>query len=388
MADVFGSPRSFGGSARSRRSGTSGLSGSSALALLGSFDALLVTLVVALSSFGVLMITSATRDTQRAAALDPYLYLKKQVVYVCLGLLAMVVVTLIDYRTLLDLSPAMYGVSMLMLIGVLFTPKIKGVHAWFELGQFQLQPSEFTKLVLILALAAYGGAQRNQLDGRRVGTIVAVAAAPIFLVFLEPDLGGALVFGVILLTMLWVAGADSRHMRWLFLAGATFALITVKAHVLADYQIKRLTSFVGQPVYNVQQSKVSIGSGGLTGRGLFAGAQTRYGYVPERHTDFIFSVVGEQLGLIGAGLLLLLLALLCWRMLRIAMAARDMSGTLICVGVLALFMFQVFENVGMTMQIMPVTGIPLPLVSYGGSSTIMEFMAIGLVLNVNRHRFR
>lgn len=382
MADVYGGRRPLG-ARRDRRS----VGGNPVIGVIGSLDLLLTLLAVSLSAFGILMITSATRDTQQAAGLDPYLYLKKQVVFVGLGLIAMLVVTLVDYRTLLDLSPAMYGFSVLLLIAVLFTPAINGAHSWFELGQFQLQPSEFTKLVLILVLAAYGSAQRNQLDGRRVMTILVVSSVPIGLVFLEPDLGGALVFTVILLTMLWAAGAERRHMALLFAAGASVAFVTVKAHVLADYQIKRLTSFVGAPVYNVRQSKVAIGSGGLTGRGLFAGAQTRYGYVPERHTDFIFSVVGEQLGLIGAALLLVAIALLCWRILRIAASARDSGGTLVCVGVLALFLFQTFENIGMTMQIMPVTGIPLPLVSYGGSSTIMEFMAIGLVLNVNRHRF-
>ena len=383
MSEAFRPSRALRTVGRSERTG-----GGSVLALLGSLDALLTVAVMALSSFGVLMIASATRDTQRAAGLDPYLYLKKQVVFVGLGVLAMLVVAVVDYRTLVDISPALYGLSMLLLLAVFLAPTRNGAHSWFDFGQFQFQPSEFTKLVVILALAGYGSAQRNHLDGRRVATLVAVAAVPIGLIFLEPDLGGALVVSVILLAMLWVAGAERRQMGWMFALAAALALITVKAHILADYQIKRLTSFVGQPVYNVSQSKIAIGSGGLTGRGLFAGAQTRYGYVPERHTDFIFSVVGEQLGLIGAALLVLVIGLVCWRILRIASAARDAAGTLICSGVLALIVFQVFENIGMTMQIMPVTGIPLPMVSYGGSSTIMEFMAIGLVLNVNRHRFR
>ena len=357
-------------------------------AAVRGFDPILVVLTILLSSFGVLMIYSATRDTQQAAGLPPALYPTKQIVFIGLGVLAMFLVASIDYRTLLDLSPAMYAGSLVLLVAVLFTGEINGARAWFSIGQFQLQPAEFTKIVLILALAAYGGAQRNQLDGHRVRVMVAIAALPIVLVFIEPDLGGAFVYGVILLAILWVAGATARQMSGFFVLGITVAVLTVRFGILKGYQVTRLTSFFGTPVYHVKNSKIAIGSGGVTGRGLFAGSQTKFGYVPERHTDFIFSVVGEQLGVIGAALLLFGLGLLCWRMIRIAIQARDTAGTLIVTGALALFVFQIFENVGMTMQLMPVTGIPLPLVSYGGSSTIMEFMALGLVLNVNRHRYR
>jgi rod shape determining protein RodA len=380
MGRYLSSPSTFAGSSDRRRSGVS--------SLLTGIDPFLVGMTLLLSSFGVLMIYSATRDTQRAAALDPKLYLAKQIVFIGIGLIAMFTVASIDYRRLIDLSPIMYAGSIVLLVGVLFAPAVNGAHGWFQLGQFQFQPAEFSKLVLIVALAAYGGAQRNELDGRRVRTMVGIAALPIFLIFLEPDLGGALVYGVTLLTVLWVAGAHRKHLLGLLALGIALSIFTIQLGILKGYQIRRLTMFFGSPDYSVKNSKIAIGSGGMTGRGLFAGAQTKFGFVPERHTDFIFSVVAEQLGIIGAALLLVGLGLLCWRILRIASQSRDTAGTLICAGVLAVFVFQIFENVGMTMQIMPVTGIPLPLISYGGSSTIMEFMAIGLVLNVNRNRFR
>ena len=351
-------------------------------------DPFLVTLALLLSGFGALMIYSATRDTQLAAGLDPKLYLAKQIVFIALGVLSMLVVAMVDYRRLMDLSPLLYGGALVLLVGVLFAPPVNGTHGWFQLGQFQFQPAEFSKLVLVATLAAYGGAQRNELDGRRIRTMAAIAAVPTFLVFLEPDLGGALVYGVIFLTIVWVGGASRRHVVTLLGIVVALSALTVQLGVLKGYQVKRLTSFLGTPGYSVKNSKIAIGSGGMTGRGLFSGSQTKFGFVPERHNDFIFSVVAEQLGIIGGVLLIVGLGLLCWRMLRIASQSRDAAGTLVCSGVLAVFVFQIFENVGMTMQLMPVTGIPLPLISYGGSSTIMEFMALGLVLNVNRNRFR
>ncbi len=357
-------------------------------ALFRGIDPFLVTLALLLSGFGALMIYSATRDTQLAAGLDPKLYLAKQIVFIALGVLSMLVVAMVDYRRLMDLSPLLYAGAIVLLIGVLFAPAVNGAHGWFQLGQFQFQPAEFSKLVLITALAAYGGAQRNELDGRRIRMMALIAAFPTFLVFLEPDLGGALVYGVIFLTIVWVGGASRRHVVTLLGIVVALSALTVQLGVLKGYQVKRLTSFLGTPGYSVKNSKIAIGSGGMTGRGLFSGSQTKFGFVPERHNDFIFSVVAEQLGIIGGALLIVGLGLLCWRMLRIASQSRDSAGTLLCSGVLAVFVFQIFENVGMTMQLMPVTGIPLPLISYGGSSTIMEFMALGLVLNVNRNRFR
>ena len=357
-------------------------------------DFMLMSVTGALACLGLLMITSASRDYLASNNFDPNLYLKKQLIFVVLGFGAMVFVTLFDYRVFLDLSPVLYFGSVVLLMGLFAVPAHKGAHGWYQLGLFQFQPAEFTKIVLILTLAAYGAAQRSQLDLRRFVTVLALAGVPTGLIYLQPDLGTALVFLVIILVMLWVSGARAAHMGALAGLGVVLIAATVQLGILKQYQLKRLTSFVNAEGtaraegYNVVNSKIAIGSGGFTGRGLFQGTQARLGYLPERHTDFIFSVIGEQLGLVGGVTILLLLGIVCWRIWRIATTARDSAGTLICVGVLALFLFQIFENVGMTMAIMPVTGIPLPFLSYGGSSTIAEFVAVGLVLNVGMHRYR
>lgn len=357
-------------------------------------DVVLLGTTLLLSLFGVLMITSANREALRSAGADPYLYLKKQMMFVVLGAIGMAVVTLWDYRTYLDLSAVLYLGSIVLLLGVFAMPAKKGAHGWYDLGVFQLQPSEFTKIVIILVLASYGSAQRSQLDLRRFLTVLALAGVPTGLIYLEPDLGTALVFGVIVLTMLWVSGARAAHLAGLLGTLVVTMVAAVQLGVLKAYQLDRLTSFVNAEgnvtgaAYNVDQSTIAIGSGRLLGKGIFGGTQTRFQFVPERHTDFIFSVVGEQLGLIGGLFVLALLGIVCWRIWRIAAVARDAAGSLVCIGVLAFFLFQVFENVGMAMGIMPVTGIPLPFLSYGGSSTIVEFLAVGLVLNVGMHRFR
>ena len=248
-----------------------------------------------------------------------------------------------------------------------------------------------------------GGASASQFRGdidlRRLCVLLVVAGLPLGLIMLQPDLGTALVLTAITAGCCWSRARKGRHLAVLVLVvilGAGFAL---HSNVLEEYQKARLTSFLAenqstknnpalaQAKYNVDQSKTAIGAGGAVGEGLFKGSQTRLGNVPEQHTDFIFTAVGEQLGFVGAGTLLALFCIIVWRIWRTAQLARDEFGTLICVGVLAMLMFQIFENVGMTMGIMPVTGIPLPFVSYGGSSTIAEFAAIGLVLNVHMRRF-
>jgi rod shape determining protein RodA len=227
-------------------------------------------------------------------------------------------------------------------------------------------------------------------------------ALPFALIYKQPDLGTALVLAAVLVAILLIAGASRRHLILLGVLTIVVAVGVVNFGVLKSYQQARLVSFVNSPdqpnsallstqagatEYNLAQSKLAIANGGLTGRGIGKGSQTNLSYVPEERTDFIFSAVGEQVGLIGSGLLLLLFALVMWRTWRAATLSRDLLGTLVCVGVLAMLMFQVFENIGMTMGIMPVAGIPLPLMSYGGSSVIATFAGIGLVLNVRMRRF-
>lgn len=260
----------------------------------------------------------------------------------------------------------------------------------------QLQPSEFAKIAMIISIAAMAAHFRGDLDVRRLASLLLVSGLPIGLVLLQGDLGTALVFVAVVPTVLWVAGARPRHLGVLALLGVLVAVGVLTSGTLKQYQKDRLTVFVKQgtnevdtqgAAYNLDQSKIAIGHGGIAGQGLFSASQTRLGQVPEQHTDFIFSAVGEQLGFVGAGALLGMFALVLWRIMRTAHLARDDLGTLICVGVLAMFTFQVFENVGMTMGIMPIAGIPLPFMSYGGSSTIVNFAAVGLVLNVHMRRF-
>jgi rod shape determining protein RodA len=314
---------------------------------------------------------------------------------VVLGIGVMAVVASIDYRLFRDFAPFLYVATAFTLLLVLspIGKNSKGAQAWFQVGSFQFQPSEWAKIVLIVCVAAYAANHRGDLDGRRLLTLLLLAGFPMALIELQPDLGTDLVFGAILLFTLLVAGARVRHMAVLGVLAVMCVVAVFHFGLLKDYQRERLTAFldpqgdVQRSAYNLNQSKLAIAHGGVTGQGLFKGTQTNLSYVPEQHTDFIFTVVGEELGLLGSGALLALYGFIVWRIWRAAVLSRDLSGTLICVGVMAMFVFQIFENVGMTMGIMPITGIPLPFMSYGGSSTLACFAAIGLVLNVHMRRY-
>ena len=350
--------------------------------------------VLFLASFGLLMIYSATRTRLEEAGTDPQYYLQRQAMFVAIGLVAMVATSVIDYRMFRDFAPVIYvGTVGLLALVLLFGAENKGQQASFEFGAFQLQPSEFAKVALVVCLAAYVSSVRGEIDGRRMLAILGLAGVPMGMIYLQPDLGTSLVFGAILLGMLLVSGAKARHLVALLVIAVIAVVGVVNLGVLKEYQYDRLTSFLepesdtDRSAYNLAQSKTAIGSGGISGKGLFQGTQTNLSYVPEQHTDFIFTAVGEQLGLIGSALVLAVFALVAWRTWRSAALAKDVAGTLICVGVLAMLTFQIFENVGMSMGIMPITGIPLPFLSYGGSSTIATFAAIGLVLNVHMRRF-
>jgi len=361
-------------------------------------DVVLAGCIVAVSSLGVLMVYSATRGPTPPYSIT---FFEKQALFVAVGAAVLALTTLVDYRVFRDWALFIYGgaCALLALVVSPLGSTSKGAQSWFQLGSFQLQPSEFAKIALIVALAAVASQFRGEVDLRRLGVLLVLAALPLGLIMLQPDLGTALVMSCITAGVLLVAGARGKHLAviaLILIAGAAFAL---HSNVLKEYQTARLTSFLAegessrdnpalaQAKYNVDQSKTAIGAGGAFGEGLFQGSQTRLGNVPEQHTDFIFTAVGEQLGFAGAGTLLTLFCIMTWRVWRTAQLARDEFGMLVCVGVLSLLMFQIFENVGMTMGIMPVTGIPLPFVSYGGSSTIAEFVAMGLVLNVHMRRF-
>jgi rod shape determining protein RodA len=320
---------------------------------------------------------------------------ERQSLFVVLGIAGMVTTMSIDYRNLLDNAVFIYGASVLSLVLVLIVGQShKGAQGWFDIGPLQLQPAEFAKIGVIIALAAYGSGQRNLLDTRRFVIVLLLAAVPTFLIFLQPDLGSALVFLAIVFAMLWIAGAPPRLILALVVMGVVSTIVVIKLGVLADYQLNRLLAFTNPDgkssgiAFNITQSKIAIGSGGVLGKGLNQGTQTQYGFVPEQHSDFIFTALGEQLGLAGCAVVLAVFAVMLARVWRAAASARDMGGTLICVGVMAFMLFHVFQNVGMTMGIMPITGIPLPFLSYGGSSTLTSFAAIGLVMSVEMRRFR
>jgi rod shape determining protein RodA len=361
-------------------------------------DVVLLGCVVAIACLGALMVYSATRGPTPPYSLT---FFEKQALYVAIGLVVLAITTLVDYRVFRDWSLFLYfgACGLLALVVSPFGSTSKGAQSWFQIGSFQLQPSEIAKVALIIALAAVASQFRGEIDLRRLCVLLVLAGLPLGLIMLQPDLGTALVMTAITAGILLVAGAKGRHLAVLVLVMLLGAGLALHSNVLKEYQTARLTSFLAENVsekndpalaqakYNVDQSKTAIGAGGPLGEGLFKGSQTRLGNVPEQHTDFIFTAVGEQLGFAGAGTLLALFCIIIWRIWRTAQLARDEFGMLVCVGVLAMLMAQIFENVGMTMGIMPVTGIPLPFVSYGGSSTIAEFAVIGLVLNVHMRRF-
>ena len=356
-------------------------------------DPALLVCTLAVAGLGLLMVFSATRGPT-----DPPVtsYLVKQGVFMVVGFAAMLVTATIDYRKYRDWIVPIYIATMAFLALVVspLGSTSKGAQSWFAVGGFQIQPSEISKIVLILALASLLAAWRGDIDLRRLAMALGVAGVPMALIMAQPDLGTALVFIAITVVMFLIGGVRGRYLAVLALVGLIGVGGILTSNVLGQYQKDRLTVFLDAnaklegPAYNVNQSQTAIATGGVTGAGLFQGPQTRLRYVPEQQTDFIFTALGEQLGFVGGATLLGLFVIIVWRIWRTAQLARDLLGTLICVGVLAMLVFQVFESVGMTMGIMPVTGIPLPFMSYGGSSTVACFVGIGLVLNVHMHRFR
>lgn len=357
-------------------------------------DYVLLGAVTAIAGLGILMVYSATKNRTLRQGSGSY-FVSRQGIFVLIGLVAMGVVMAIDYRRIRAWAWPAYAVTLaalLLVISPLGTTS-KGAQAWFQVAGYQFQPSEFAKIVIIVALSAYLTRNRAELDVVRLGVAIGIAALPIGLILLQPDLGTAMVLVFAAFAILACAGVRLWHLAVLALLGISCAVVVLQLGLLSRYQVDRLTVFLNPSSsvqgagYNVDQSTLTIGSGGLTGKGLFHGTQTQLSYVPEQQTDFIFTVVGEELGFLGGALLLALFAVVVWRTWRAARLAGDLFGSLICVGVLALFTFQIFENIGMTMGIMPVTGIPLPFMSYGGSSTITYFVCIGLVLNVHMRRF-
>ena len=355
---------------------------------------LLITLL--LTAFGAVMIFSATASKQEEAGLDPASFVKRQVIAAVVGVVVLLLFSTFDYRHLKGLSPIIYAVTVIVLVLVL-TPAgelVNGTRSWFRFGAFQLQPGEMAKLAVTLAAGAYMSERKDDMSFLDVLAVVGMMGLPMFLIFVQPDFGTMLVFVFLTAALLLVGGAKIRHLMFLTFVGLIAVVIALQSNVLKPYQVDRLTAFmdpnpdVQSAGYNLTQSKIAIASGGLRGQGLRAeNTQTSLDFVPEQHTDFIFTAVGEQLGFVGSAALLLMLAFLMWRAVRIASMSRDTFGTLIATGIATMWAFQIFQNIGMTMGIMPITGIPLPFISYGGSSTITNFMAVGLLMNVHMRRF-
>jgi rod shape determining protein RodA len=355
------------------------------------FDTFLFFLIFAILTFGLLMVYSATRTGMTN---DPFYFLKRQFFAVLLGIGVAFFVSIIGYRRISNYSFFLYLFSLGLLLFVLIYGESKfGAQRWISLGSFQLQPSEIAKIIIIIFLSSFFAEKKGEVEWRDVFISLAYLLPFFVLVFKQPDLGTALVLIAIYVVILLAAGGRLAHFLALFFLGIFSFLILWKGHFLKEYQIKRLLTFIHpeyDPLgsgYNIRQAQIAIGSGGLFGKGLFSGTQTNLRFIPVRHADFIFAVIGEELGFVGATLLLVLFFLLFYRVISLAMNSRDLLGTLICLGISGMWFFQVVVNVGMNLGIMPVTGIPLPFVSYGGSAMITNLIAVGLVLDVFKRRF-
>ena len=364
----------------------------------GGTDWILMGGAIVAAIIGIVMVYTATKSGLAVRGLDGRYFLKRQSVFVVLGIGVMLLLSRFDYRRYEDFATPIYVGGILMLFAVM-APGIGssalGAQRWFSLGFIQIQPSEFVVLAVVIAIATYCNRRPDGLTLRDVSRILLMAGFPMVLILVQPDLGTVIILSIVLITMLAVAGLPGRLMLWLLLGAVIVIVIAIEGGLLSAYQIHRLTSFLHQGstdsalkgiTYNVKQAKTAIGSGGLFGAGLGNGQLTNLGYVPEQQTDFIFTAVGEQLGFFGTTGVLALLGLVAFRILRAAMGAKDMLGRLMCTGIFAFFAFSVFQNAGMTMGIMPVTGIPLPFLSYGGSATLVFFTAVGLVLSVEARR--
>jgi rod shape determining protein RodA len=365
------------------------------------FDVVLAVAPILVAVVGVVMVYSATRGELLAAGESPHTYLKKQALFVVIGVVVMVAVALFDYRRLEPVATPIYIITLLALVGVFAVGRTaQGAARWYSIGPLQLQPSEFAVIGLIIAIAAYCDRRSEEgLAWKDVFKLLIMAGIPILLILKQPDLGTAIIMLIVLLIMLAVAGLPLRILILLLAGVAVVAVVATEAGLLHSYQIARLTTFlhpnststnyyVKNAIYNVTEAKTAIGSGGFFGAGLLHGAQTNLGYVPEQQTDFIFTAVGEQLGFVGAAGLLALLGVIAWRLLHAAGQSRDVFGRLVCTGLFSFVAFSVFQNAGMTMGIMPITGIPLPFVSYGGTAVLCFFVAIGLALSVGARRRR
>ncbi len=359
-------------------------------------DWVLMLVTAAILVIGVLLVWSSTSSNTALTGSHPTEYLRKQLINVVIGLGLGAAVFFTDRRWVRILAPFVYAGSIggLLLVLVMGST-INGSRSWLLLGGMSIQPSEFAKLAVIVGMSLYVAERLESSRRRTVRTpevigMLMIAGLPALLIMLQPDLGTMLVLAATIFGVLATAGTPRRWMLGLAGAGVAVAALAVTGGFLKQYQINRFWAFTNPALdpqgagYNTAQARIAIGNGGLFGHGLFGGSQTRSGFVPEQHTDFVFTVAGEELGLIGAGILIALFGVLLWRALQIALKTDDIFGRVAAAGIACWFGFQAFQNIGMCLGIMPVTGVPLPLVSYGGSSMFASLMAVGLLLNIGR----
>ena len=358
-------------------------------------DWILLLVVLGISGFGIVVVRAATVSDIAAA---PNYFFYRQTIYVAVGALLMLAAMTVDIHRVARAHWLLFGglcagVAVVLAIGA----KVRGSSRWIDLGVFKLQPSELGKVAIIIILAAIASEHRDTIASWRTTLILlAVTIVPASIVFLQPDLGTTLVYFAIVTTILLVCGTPLAHLATLgasVVAAILVVLVVLPAvgvPVLKDYQLERLTAFTNssdtasQAGFQLEQSKIAIGSGGAFGKGLDGATQTLYDFLPEHHTDFIFAVVCEMFGFIGGAALVLAFGILLWRGLRIVARAPSQVEQLIAAGILGMFVFQLFVNIGMTMGIMPITGIPLPLMSFGGSHTLTNLIAVGLMLQIGR----
>jgi rod shape determining protein RodA len=354
---------------------------------LSGLDWAILLSALALAGIGAATVHSASAEL-------PVDYLPRQLLWIGVGVVLMLVVMAVNYRTLVDLALVFYGLGLTLLVGVLFFGKVAGgARGWFEVGGFAVQPAEIAKLTTALFLARYlAGVNKRHLEVKHLAVSTLVVLAPIALLALQPDLGSAIMYLPMLAGMLLVAGV-----RWRFLVAAALVVALAGAGVwtfaLHDYQRERIYTFVNPQAdplgagYQVQQSKIAVGSGQLTGKGYMQGTQSQLRFLPARHTDFIFAVLAEEWGFVGTVTVLALYAVFIINGLRVALRARERVAVVLVVGLLSLFAFHVVYNTAMVVGFVPITGIPLPFLSYGGSFTTLNFAIAGLLLGIDMRRY-
>ena len=360
------------------------------------FDPVLTTAVALLLVMGTVLVYAATREWYARNGLDPQYYLKRHVINIAIGVLLAYGTTVIDYRLLRAYTPIFWGLSVLGLVMVLIPAlgsTVNGARAWIALpGGFQIQPAELAKIAIIIGMSMLLSERGNNSDepsSQDVIQALVIAALPVLLIIRQPDMGTVFIISASVVTIIAVSGAPSRWVAGLIIVAIVGAGVAVQTGVISEYQLNRLQTFVDPTAdtqgagYQLRQARITVGSGGLIGTGLFNGPQTNGRFVPEQQTDFIFTVAGEELGFVGSGFILLLYLLVLMRAFSIARRTSDPFGRLVSTGVIAWFAFQIFENIGMTLGLMPMTGVPLPFISYGGSSMFATLIGFGLLQNVH-----